>query len=144
MKVTANGTVLAESNDTIVIENNHYFPPSSVKQELFNDSNTSTHCPWKGTAAYYNAQVDGKTINDIAWYYPEPLEKAKSIAGYVAFYKVTNELFLGIWLLTSHSEQGPNRRLNHFKFDPRSCLYSCICVKYSVNPCSQVSNKIRV
>ncbi|KAF9049539.1 DUF427-domain-containing protein [Hymenopellis radicata] len=87
MKVTLDGTVLAESNDTIVIENNHYFPPSSVKQELFSDSNTSSKCPWKGTAAYYNAQVDGKTINDIAWYYPQPLEKAQSIAGYVAFYK---------------------------------------------------------
>ncbi|SJL07450.1 uncharacterized protein ARMOST_10800 [Armillaria ostoyae] len=81
MKVSLNGTVLAESNDTVVIENNHYFPPSSVKTDLFTDSKTRT-------AAYYNANVDGKEIKDIAWYYPNPSEKAKSIANYVAFYKV--------------------------------------------------------
>ncbi|PBK97753.1 DUF427-domain-containing protein [Armillaria gallica] len=87
MKVSLNGTVLAESNDTVVIENNHYFPPSAVKTDLFTDSKTSTVCPWKGTASYYNANVDGKEVKDIAWYYPSPSEKAKSIAGYVAFYK---------------------------------------------------------
>ncbi|KAG7442992.1 DUF427-domain-containing protein [Guyanagaster necrorhizus] len=87
MKVTLNETILAESNDTVVVENNHYFPPSSVKMDLFTDSQTSTVCPWKGTASYYNASVDGKEVSDIAWYYPHPSEKAKSIAGYVAFYK---------------------------------------------------------
>ncbi|KAK0487393.1 DUF427-domain-containing protein [Armillaria novae-zelandiae] len=87
MKVTLNGTVLAESNDTVVVENNHYFPPSSVKMDLFADSKTSSVCPWKGTAAYYNANVDGKEVKDIAWYYPNPSEKAKSITNYVAFYK---------------------------------------------------------
>ncbi|KAK0244278.1 hypothetical protein EDD85DRAFT_192379 [Armillaria nabsnona] len=60
MKVSLNGTVLAESNDTVVIENSHYFPPSSVQTDLFTDSKTSTVCPWKGTASYYNANVDGK------------------------------------------------------------------------------------
>ncbi|KAK0187926.1 hypothetical protein F5146DRAFT_934062 [Armillaria mellea] len=89
MKVSLNGTVLAESNHTVVIENNHYFPPSSVKTDLFTDSKTSSVCPWKGTAAYYNANVDGKEVKDIAWYYPNPSEKAKSIVNYVAFYKVS-------------------------------------------------------
>ncbi|KAJ7695973.1 DUF427-domain-containing protein [Mycena rosella] len=87
MKVTLNGTTLAESNETVVVENNHYFPPASVKTELFSDSNTSTVCPWKGTAAYYSATVDGKTVKDVAWYYPETFEKANNIKGYVAFYK---------------------------------------------------------
>ncbi|KAJ6620828.1 DUF427-domain-containing protein [Mycena sp. CBHHK59/15] len=87
MKVTVDGKTIADSDSTIVIENNHYFPPDSVSKEVFSDSSTSSTCPWKGTAAYYNATVDGKTMKDIAWYYPEPSEKAKSIKGYVAFYK---------------------------------------------------------
>jgi len=87
VKVTLNDTVLAESDQTIVVEGNHYFPPDSVKTDLFSASNTSTACPWKGTASYYNASVDGKTINDIAWYYPTPKEKAQNIKGYLAFYK---------------------------------------------------------
>ncbi|KAG7089747.1 hypothetical protein E1B28_011401 [Marasmius oreades] len=93
MKVTLNGTVLADSNETIAVENNHYFPPSSVKKEFFADSNTSTVCGWKGTASYYNANVDGKTVKDIAWYYPNAMEKAKNIENYIAFYKnkVTSE-----------------------------------------------------
>ncbi|KAF7346118.1 DUF427-domain-containing protein [Mycena sanguinolenta] len=87
MKVSLNGTTLAESNATVVVENNHYFPPDSVKAELFSDSTTSTVCPWKGTASYYNATVGGDTVKDIAWYYPSTSEKAKNIEGYVAFYK---------------------------------------------------------
>ncbi|KAF8073415.1 DUF427-domain-containing protein [Lyophyllum atratum] len=86
-KVTLNGTVLAESNETVVVENNHYFPPSSVKTSLFTDSETHTVCGWKGTASYYSANVDGNIVNDVAWYYPEVSEKAKSIKGYIAFYK---------------------------------------------------------
>ncbi|KAG6916032.1 hypothetical protein DXG01_008755 [Tephrocybe rancida] len=86
-KVTLNGTTLAESSETVEIENNQYFPPSSVNTSLFSDSETHTVCPWKGTASYYNATVDGKTVEDIAWYYPQASEKAKSIKGYVAFYK---------------------------------------------------------
>ncbi|RDB15280.1 hypothetical protein Hypma_004797 [Hypsizygus marmoreus] len=86
-KVSLNGTVLAESNDTVMVENNHYFPPSSVNTSLFSDSNTSTVCPWKGTASYYNATIDGTTVNDVAWYYPKASDKAKSIEGYIAFYK---------------------------------------------------------
>jgi len=87
VKVVVNGETIAESNETIVVEGNHYFPPSSVKQSLFSKSRTSTACPWKGDASYYNADVKGKTITDIAWYYPEPKEKANNIKGYVAFYK---------------------------------------------------------
>ncbi|KDQ62174.1 hypothetical protein JAAARDRAFT_189534 [Jaapia argillacea MUCL 33604] len=87
VQVTLNGTVLAESDNTVVVEGNHYFPPDSVKSELFSKSDTSTVCPWKGTAAYYNACIDGKTVKDIAWYYPEPKEKASSIKDHVAFYK---------------------------------------------------------
>ncbi|KAF8208729.1 DUF427-domain-containing protein [Mycena galopus ATCC 62051] len=85
-KVTVNGTTIAESTSTVVVEGNHYFPPDSLKIE-FSDSTTSTVCPWKGTASYYNATIDGKTINDIAWYYPSASQKAKNIEGYVAFYK---------------------------------------------------------
>ncbi|KAK7690117.1 hypothetical protein QCA50_006765 [Cerrena zonata] len=87
VKVVLNGTVLAESDQTIVVENNHYFPPSSVNNTLFSSSSTSTFCPWKGTAAYYNADVGGKTVNDIAWYYPSPKDAASNIKDHVAFYK---------------------------------------------------------
>ncbi|KAJ7175461.1 DUF427-domain-containing protein [Mycena filopes] len=87
MKVTLNGTTLAESDKTVVVEGSHYFPPDSVNKDVFNDSKTSTVCPWKGTASYYNANIDGTSIKDVAWYYPEALEKAKNIEGYVAFYK---------------------------------------------------------
>jgi len=86
-KVTLNGEVLAESTETIVVEGNHYFPPSSVRKNLFTESDTSTVCPWKGTASYYNAVVGGKTVSDVAWYYPSTFERAKNIEGYVAFYK---------------------------------------------------------
>lgn len=84
---TPSGTVIAESDNTIVVENNHYFPPDSVKKDLFSDSQTSTTCPWKGKAAYYDAMVDDKTISDIAWYYPNPKDAASNIKDYVAFYK---------------------------------------------------------
>ncbi|KAH7102558.1 DUF427-domain-containing protein [Auriculariales sp. MPI-PUGE-AT-0066] len=87
VKVTYNGIVLAESDKTVVVENNHYFPPEAVKKDLFTDSSTSTVCPWKGTAAYYNANVDGSKVSDVAWYYPTPKDAASNIKGYVAFYK---------------------------------------------------------
>ncbi|KAI4522628.1 DUF427-domain-containing protein [Schizophyllum commune Tattone D] len=87
MKATLNGTVLAESDNTTVVEGNHYFPPESIKKDLFKPSNTTTHCPWKGNASYYNVEVDGNTVKDAAWYYPNASEKAKNIENYVAFYK---------------------------------------------------------
>jgi len=88
MKAILNGVVLAESNDTQIVENNHYFPPDSVKKEYFSDSNTTSVCHWKGTCSYYDATVDGKTVSDVAWYYPATTtDKAKPIENYVAFYK---------------------------------------------------------
>jgi uncharacterized protein (DUF427 family) len=81
------GTVLAQSDRTIEIEGNQYFPPDAIKQEFFKDSSTHSVCPWKGTASYYDVEVDGKTNHDAAWYYPEPKAAAKQIKGYVAFWK---------------------------------------------------------
>jgi uncharacterized protein (DUF427 family) len=87
MKAIWNGAVLAESDATVVVEDNHYFPPSSLKMEHFQPSATQTKCWWKGTASYYTVVVDGKQNPDAAWYYPEPKDAAKQIAGYIAFWK---------------------------------------------------------
>jgi len=87
MKAIWNGTTLAESNATVVVEGNHYFPRDSVKKEFFRESDTHTTCPWKGLASYYDVVVDGKVNKDAAWYYPEPSEAAKNIKGCVAFWK---------------------------------------------------------
>ena len=87
MKAIWNNKVLAESNETLVIEGNHYFPPDSIKPEFFVESETHTTCPWKGVASYYSINVDGETNTDAAWYYPETSELAKQIRGYVAFWK---------------------------------------------------------
>ncbi len=86
MKAIWNGTILAESNETIVVENNHYFPPQSIQHEYFRDSDTHTTCPWKGEASYYTVEVNGQQNSDAAWYYPEPKDAAKEITGYVAFW----------------------------------------------------------
>ena len=82
-----NGVVLAESDQTIIVEGNHYFPIESVKREYLQDSPTHTVCPWKGTASYYDIQVNGKVNRDGAWYYPEPSKLASRIRGYVAFWR---------------------------------------------------------
>lgn len=87
MKAIWNGVVLAESNRTLVVEGNHYFPPDSIHTAYFKPSDTHTECGWKGTASYYTIEVDGKSNPDAAWYYHEPKEAAKQIAGYVAFWK---------------------------------------------------------
>ena len=87
MKAIWNNKVVAESNKTIVVERNHYFPPESVKKEFFEESNTHTTCPWKGLASYRTLVVDGKRNPDAAWYYPAPRELAKGIKNYVAFWK---------------------------------------------------------
>lgn len=87
MTATWNNQTIAESNDTIVVENNHYFPIESVKSEFLKESNTQSVCPWKGTASYYSLEVDGKTNKDAAWYYPHPKEAAKNIKSYLAFWK---------------------------------------------------------
>ncbi|MEM8894477.1 MAG: DUF427 domain-containing protein [Bacteroidota bacterium] len=87
MKAIWNGQVLAESEDTVVVEGNHYFPPQSINKDLFQESATHTVCPWKGTASYYTLDVEGAQNKDAAWYYPETSELAKNIKGYVAFWK---------------------------------------------------------
>jgi uncharacterized protein (DUF427 family) len=86
MKAVLNGTVLAESDQTVVVEGNHYFPPSSVKSEFFTPTDRSTYCPWKGDASYYDVTVDGAAESNAAWYYPEPKDKAAEIKDHVAFY----------------------------------------------------------
>ena len=87
MKATWNNAVLAESNDTVVVEGNHYFPAESIQREHFQESATHTTCPWKGLASYYNVVVNGEVNKDAAWYYPNPKEAAKNIEGRVAFWK---------------------------------------------------------
>lgn len=87
MKAIWNGKIIAESNDTVVVENNHYFPADSINNEYFKESDTHTTCPWKGLASYYTLEVDGMENIDAAWYYPEVSELAKSIKGRIAFWK---------------------------------------------------------
>lgn len=87
MKAIWNGEVIAESNETIVVEGNHYFPPSAIKSEHFQPSETHTVCGWKGTASYYDVIVNGQVNKDAAWFYPDTKEAANNIKGYVAFWK---------------------------------------------------------
>jgi uncharacterized protein (DUF427 family) len=87
MKATWNNTEIARSDDTVVVEGNHYFPPGSVRQEYLQPSNTHTTCPWKGLASYYNVVVNGETNKDAAWYYPEPKEAAAEIKDHIAFWR---------------------------------------------------------
>jgi uncharacterized protein (DUF427 family) len=87
MKAKWNGATLAESDSTVVVEGNHYFPPSSINKEYFRESSTHTTCPWKGVASYYDIIVGEETNKDAAWYYPDPKEAASQIRGYVAFWK---------------------------------------------------------
>lgn len=87
MKAAWENTILAESQQTVVVEGNHYFPPDSIKKEYFRQSEKNTTCPWKGRASYYHIQVGGKTNEDAAWFYPEPKEAAKSIKDHVAFWR---------------------------------------------------------
>ena len=87
MTATWNNQTIAESDDTIVVENNHYFPIESVTSDYLQESDTHSVCPWKGTAFYYSLHVDGKTNKDAAWYYPNAKDAAKNIEGYVAFWK---------------------------------------------------------
>jgi uncharacterized protein (DUF427 family) len=86
-KALWNGTVIAESDDTQIVDGNHYFPPGSIDGRYFKPSDTTSVCPWKGTASYYHIEVDGKLNSDAAWYYPEPKKAAENIRGHVAFWK---------------------------------------------------------
>ena len=87
MRAIWNNEVIAESDSTVVIEGNHYFPENSIKKEYFKQSDTHTTCPWKGEASYYSLEVKGEENSDAAWYYPETSELAKNIKGHVAFWK---------------------------------------------------------
>lgn len=87
MKAIWNNQVIAESDKTLVIEGNHYFPPESINKDFFVRTDTRTTCFWKGEAHYYSIQVDGKVNEDAAWYYPETKKQADGIKNYVAFWK---------------------------------------------------------
>jgi uncharacterized protein (DUF427 family) len=87
MKALWNNQVIAESDQTIIIENNHYFPKESVHNEFLAPSNTHTTCPWKGQASYYTIEVNGQKNTDAAWYYPDPKAAAAQIKDYIAFWK---------------------------------------------------------
>ncbi|MCC6803533.1 MAG: DUF427 domain-containing protein [Anaerolineae bacterium] len=86
-KAIWNGAVLAESDQTIVVEGNHYFPPDAINRTYFRPSDMHTTCHWKGLASYYNVEVDGKINPNAAWYYPTPKDAARQITGYIAFWK---------------------------------------------------------
>jgi uncharacterized protein (DUF427 family) len=87
MKAVWNGKVLAQSDRTVVVEGNHYFPAISVNRGYLRESPTHTTCPWKGVASYYNLVVDGAANNDAAWYYPDPKDAAMQVKDHVAFWK---------------------------------------------------------
>lgn len=86
-KAVWKGTVIAESDDTVVVEGNHYFPPDSVRWDHLEESSKTTTCPWKGRASYYDVVVDGDANRDAAWYYPNPSSAARPIAGHLAFWR---------------------------------------------------------
>ena len=87
MKASWNGQIIAESDNTVVVEGNHYFPAESVDAKFLRDSDTHTTCPWKGVASYYHVVVDGQENADAAWYYPETKSAAEEIKGHVAFWR---------------------------------------------------------
>jgi uncharacterized protein (DUF427 family) len=82
-----NGALIAQSDDTVVVEGNHYFPRAAVNADYLQDSATTSICGWKGTARYHSLVVDGETNTDAAWYYPEPKDAAREITGRIAFWK---------------------------------------------------------
>ncbi len=86
-KAIWNNQVLAESDKTIIIEGNHYFPPDAVNLQFFQNSSTHTFCSWKGTASYFDVAVDGHVNKDAAWFYPTPKDAASQITGYIAFWR---------------------------------------------------------
>lgn len=87
MKAIWNDTVLAESDDTVVVEGHHYFPPDAINEAYFEASDHRTRCPWKGQARYYDIVVDGNRNENAAWYYPQPKDAAQQIEDRVAFWK---------------------------------------------------------
>ena len=86
MQAVFNGAVIAESDDMVLVEGNHYFPTASIRQEFFQPSSSHTLCPWKGTASYYDLDVNGIVNHNAAWYYPRPSLLARKIKGRIAFW----------------------------------------------------------
>jgi uncharacterized protein (DUF427 family) len=87
MRVVRNNIILAESNNTVIIEKKHYFPPDSINWDYVEKSDKHTNCPWKGQASYLTIRIGDQVEKDAAWYYPDPMEAAKEIKDYVSFYK---------------------------------------------------------
>jgi uncharacterized protein (DUF427 family) len=87
MKAVWKNAILAESDKTVVVEGNHYFPPEAVHRQYLKPSDTHTTCPWKGLASYYHIEVNGEMNEDAAWYYPDPKDAAQNIKDHVAFWK---------------------------------------------------------
>jgi len=87
LRATWNGATLADSEETVVVEGNHYFPAESIHEEYFLDSDTNTICPWKGEASYKTIEVAGQSNRDAAWFYPSPKDAAAQIKDYFAFWK---------------------------------------------------------
>lgn len=85
MKAIYKGLILAESDSTMTVEGNYYFPPQSINRELLEDSEAHSQCVWKGLASYYHLKIDEEILENVAWFYPEPSEEAKKIKDYVAF-----------------------------------------------------------
>ena len=86
-KAIWNNTVIAESDETVIVEGNHYFPTDSIRTEFFEESSTETVCGWKGIASYYHVVVNGQRDEDAAWYYAAPKPAAENIQNHVAFWK---------------------------------------------------------
>lgn len=86
-KAIWNDTIIAESDQTEKVEGNHYFPPNSINKEYFRDNKTTSVCPWKGVANYYDVMVDNQVNSGAAWYYPNPKDAAANIKDYVAFWR---------------------------------------------------------
>jgi uncharacterized protein (DUF427 family) len=87
MKAKWNGAVLAESEETVVVEGNHYFPPDSINRDYLREGDYHTTCPWKGRASYYDVVVDSDVNENAAWTYPQPMQAARQITDYIAFWK---------------------------------------------------------
>ena len=87
MKASWNNAILAQSDNTVVVEGNHYFPPEAIDKQYFQPSNKHTTCPWKGQASYYNLVVDGQVNKDAAWFYPDPKPAAAEIKNHIAFWR---------------------------------------------------------
>ena len=87
MKAVLNDQVIAESEDTVFVEGNHYFPMTAVRESVLENSDMTSFCPWKGTANYFNLVVEGNQIPDAAWYYRDPKEAARKLAGRIAFWR---------------------------------------------------------